>query len=123
MSSFKPDGWPTVVPRLFTQDVSALVGFLRVVFGAEGELHAGRPSELRIGESMVMVSDGGGLRDPSSAFLYVYVPSVDLAFRRALAAGATSIEDPADTPYGDRRATLRDAWGNTWQIATRLSPA
>jgi len=23
-----------------------------------------------------------------------------------------------DTPYGDRRATVKDRWGNTWQIAT-----
>jgi len=27
------------------------------------------------------------------------------------------IEHPADMPYGDRRATVRDPWGNTWQIA------
>ena len=120
MSGFKPDGWPTVTPRLFNPDVAALVAFLKEVFGAEGEFHAGRPAELRIGGSMVMVSDGGGLRDPSSAFLYVYVENTDLVWRRALAMGATSVEDPADTPYGDRRATVRDPWGNSWQIATRL---
>jgi uncharacterized glyoxalase superfamily protein PhnB len=68
---------------------------------------------------MLMVSDGGGLRDPSSAFLYVYVPDVEATFRAAIDAGATSIEAPLDTPYGDRRATVRDPFGNTWQIATR----
>lgn len=53
------------------------------------------------------------------AFLYVYVENVDTTHQLALQAGALTIEKPADMPYGDRRATLRDSWGNTWQIATR----
>jgi uncharacterized glyoxalase superfamily protein PhnB len=36
---------------------------------------------------------------------------------QAIAAGAQSIEAPSDMPYGDRRATVSDAWGNLWQIA------
>ena len=95
------------------------MAFLRAVFGAEGDHHPGRPAELRIGDSLLMVSDGAGLRNPSSAFLYVYVEDTDAAWRRALAAGARTIEEPADLPYGDRRATVQDPWGNTWQIATR----
>jgi uncharacterized glyoxalase superfamily protein PhnB len=52
------------------------------------------------------------------AFLYVYVDDVDGTYRRAIAADAESIEAPVDTPYGDRRATVRDPWANVWQIAT-----
>jgi uncharacterized glyoxalase superfamily protein PhnB len=52
------------------------------------------------------------------AFLYVYVDDSDSTYKRALLAGATSLEEPADMPYGDRRAMVRDRWGNTWQIAT-----
>jgi hypothetical protein len=33
MNTFKPDGWPTVTPRIFTDDVAGLVGFLKIVFG------------------------------------------------------------------------------------------
>jgi len=51
------------------------------------------------------------------AALYVYVDDVDETYRRAIAAGAESIEAPADLPYGDRRATVRDSWANFWQIA------
>ena len=65
-----------------------------------------------------MISDGGGLRESAPAFLYVYVEDVDSTFRRAIAANAVSIEEPTDMPYGDRRATVRDEWSNTWQIAT-----
>ncbi len=120
MSDFKPAGWPTVIPRLFAEDVEGLVAFLRTVFAATGDHHPGRPAEMRIGDSLLMVSDGAGLREASSAFLYVYVRDADDAWRRAVEAGAQTIEEPTDLPYGDRRAMARDPWGNTWQIATRM---
>ncbi|MBV9834909.1 MAG: VOC family protein [Alphaproteobacteria bacterium] len=119
MTSFKPSGWPTVIPRLFTPDAAGLVAFLRAVFAAEGEERVGAPAEMRIGDSMIMVSDGGGQRDAQAAFLYVYVADADKAYRTAIELGAEMIEAPIDTPYGDRRAMIRDRWGNTWQIATR----
>jgi PhnB protein len=118
MNKFKPDGWPTVTPRIITDDVARLVGFLKIVFGASGRLQSGAPTELRIGDSVVLISDGGGAREAMPAFLYVYVENADEAYQRALAAGAESIERPGDMPYGDRRATVRDSWGNVWQIAT-----
>ena len=58
------------------------------------------------------------VRAPTSAFLYVYVEDADATYRRAVAVGAETIEEPTDMPYGDRRATVRDPFGNTWQIAT-----
>ena len=56
----------------------------------------------------------------SPAGLYVYVPDCDAVCGRALGQGAESLEPPLDTPYGDRRAMIRDGWGNTWQVATRV---
>jgi PhnB protein len=64
-----------------------------------------------------MVS-GVGPRDHSPAFLYVYVENTDATYLRALEAGAVSLEEPRDVPYGDRRAMVRDPCGNDWQIAT-----
>ena len=119
MSSYKPEGWTTITPRLITPNVQGLVDFLRQVFGATGEAHASRPAEMAIDDSRILVSDGDGVRSPTCAFLYVYVPDVDDTWRRAIKAGARTIEAPSNTPYGDRRATLEDRWGNTWQIATR----
>jgi uncharacterized glyoxalase superfamily protein PhnB len=72
---------------------------------------------LSIGDSIVMISDTGA-REAKSAFLYVYVADADATYRRAIQAGAKSIEEPANVPYGDRRAMVEDPWGNTWQIAT-----
>jgi uncharacterized glyoxalase superfamily protein PhnB len=48
---------------------------------------------------------------------YVYVDDVDAWYRRALAAGALSVEVPALQPYGERRAAVRDAFDNHWYLA------
>jgi PhnB protein len=65
-----------------------------------------------------MISGGDDLRDLMPAFLYVYVDDTDSTYERAIDSGAILMEEPADMPYGDRRAMVKDAWGNTWQIAT-----
>jgi len=49
-----------------------------------------------------MVSSAGE-RELFPAFLYVYVAHADASFARALAAGAMTLEEPLDTPNGDRR--------------------
>lgn len=59
-------------------------------------------------------------RDLFPAFLYVSVDDADETYRRALDAGALSREEPLDTPYGDRRAMVRDPFGNTFQIAHQV---
>jgi PhnB protein len=74
---------------------------------------------MRIGDSLIMVSDGGGVRESRPTFLYVYVENTDETYQCALEADALTIEKPVDMPYGDRRATVQDPWGNIWQIATR----
>jgi len=49
-----------------------MVQFLKEVFGAKGEYEQNRASELRIGDSLIMV--GGTLeRMPTMSFLYIYV--------------------------------------------------
>lgn len=114
--------WHTVTPRIVVEDVPGLVAFLRDVFAATGELTPDRPAVLAIGDALIMIS-GTGPRRATPAFLYVYVDDADAVYRRAIAAGARSIEEPLDTSYGDRRAMIEDAWGNTWQVATALQRA
>jgi len=112
-----PDGWHTVTPRLFAKDPQRLVEFLRHAFGATGSYEHDTPTDVRIGDSMVMVS-GDEFRAATESFLYLYLEDTDAAYRRALEAGATSLEAPQDMFYGDRRAMVKDPFGNTWQIAT-----
>ena len=62
-------GFESITPRIVAADATAEVAFLRAAFGATGEEHADRPAELRIGGSLVMVSQAGP-RDSFPAFLY-----------------------------------------------------
>jgi PhnB protein len=120
--SFIPVGWRTITPRLFAADPKALCAFLKKVCRATGKYRVSQPTIMTIGDSMLMIS-GIQIRKPSSAVFYVYVSNTDATYKRALSAGAKSIEPPADTPYGDRRCIVKDAWGNTWQIATSKGDA
>jgi PhnB protein len=94
-----------------------LVDFLKHAFGASGIFRTDGPSEIRIGDSIIMVVEAA-VREAMPTFLYLYLDEIDTAYRRALEAGATVIEGPSDMFYGDRRATVRDPFGNIWQIAT-----
>src|ERR1700680_3971190 len=107
MATWIPDGWHSVTPRLVVHEPAKLVDFLKNAFGAGGDFLTESPSQMRIGDSIIMVS-GVGPREPVPAFLHLYVEDADATYRRALDAGAVSLEEPGDTPYGDRRAMIKD---------------
>ena len=90
-------GYHTLTPRIVVNDVDAQVGFLRDVFGATGDVPAGRTAEIVIGDSLLMITSAGE-RDLFAAFLYVYVDDADGVYRLALGAGDESLEAPLDTP-------------------------
>ncbi len=119
MAKWIPERWHSVTPRLVVHDPAKLVEFLKRAFGASGDLLEHAPSQMRIGDSIVMVS-AVGPREAMPAFLHLYVDDADATYQRALEAGAVSLEEPGDTPYGDRRAMVKDPCGNDWQIATHL---
>src|SRR5262245_9148452 len=120
MSAREPRrGYRTITPRIVVDDVEAQVAFFQSVFGATGGAEPGRPAEVRLGDSLVMISSSSE-RDVFPGFFYVYVDDADVTYERALDAGAVSIEAPIDVPYGDRRAMVRDPFGNVFQIAHEL---
>lgn len=106
----------TVTPRIFVDDPEKVVTFLREVLDATAEMEPGRPTAVHIGDCVVLVGSTAE-RGRFPAFLYVYVEDADAAHQRAMQAGATSIEEPLDTPYGDRRAMFSDTFGNIYQVA------
>jgi PhnB protein len=117
MTKSIPEGWHSITPRLVVQDPALQVEFLKQAFGATGDLRTDRPSVIKIGDSLVMVSSVGP-RDAMPAFLYLYVDDCDATYQRALDGGAVSLEEASETPYGDRRGMVQDPCGNVWQIAT-----
>lgn len=113
-------GWHTITPRLFVDDPGGLVSFLVDVFDAQGEVSKDdKPTVLRIGDSNVMIGSTQW-RAATTSLLKVYVDDVDATYARAINAGATSLEEPDDMPWGDRRAMFADPFGTDWQVATPL---
>ncbi|MGA8762401.1 MAG: VOC family protein, partial [Candidatus Sulfotelmatobacter sp.] len=80
-------------------------------------------AEIRVGDSVVEMGEAHGPYQPMQSMFYMYVPDCDAVYRRALEAGAKSIQEPADQPYGDRLGLVADAFGNQWCIATHVKDA
>ena len=125
-TSYKPKNYNSVSPYLIVDGASGTIDFLKRVFGAV-ELRrfpdaAGKlmHAEVRIDDTVVMIADGGEGWPPVPSYVHVYVSDVDAAYRRALAAGATSVQEPVKKEDEDKRGGVRDAGGTTWWIATRL---
>src|SRR5262245_49834469 len=98
-SRLMPEGWHTVTPRIVTHRAKELVEFVKTVFDGSGEYRSDRPAVVKIGDSVIMISDAG-IRSAAPSFLYVYVADADAIYKRALEAGAKSLERPTETPYG-----------------------
>lgn len=121
-----PDGYHTITPYLVVRDAASLIGFLQQAFDAKESERIEAPdssiihAEVRIGDSVVMMGDAGENNPPMQTMLHLYLEDCDAAYRRALAAGATSLREPEDQFYGDRTGGVKDAFGNQWWFATRI---
>jgi uncharacterized glyoxalase superfamily protein PhnB len=130
-----PQGFHTVTPQLTLDDAVPAIEWYKKALGAEEMGRATGPdgkvmhSELRIGNSIIMVNDammggkGPKAMGGSPASLWVYVEDCDALFKRAVAAGAQVSDGPmgqlSDQFWGDRSGTFTDPAGYRWTIATR----
>ena len=121
-----PDGYHSVTPYLIAQGADKLLDFLKRAFAAEETVRMPKPdgsiahAEVRIGDSVVMLADAGEQWSPMPAGIHLYVEDCDATYLRALEAGATSVQEPADQFYGDRSGGVRDPVGNHWWISTHV---
>lgn len=124
--SYKPENYSTVSPYLVVTDAAATMAFLTSVLdadelrripGADGKL---RHAEVRIGDTVVMLADAVEGWPPIPSHVHVYVSDVDETYRRALEAGAESVQEPMQKEDEDKRGGVKDAGGVTWWIATRV---
>ncbi|MGH2451097.1 MAG: VOC family protein [Candidatus Limnocylindria bacterium] len=120
-----PEGYHTVTPYLLVKGGERLIKFITDAFGGVETERIPGPNgtvshaEVRIGDSVVMLGEPTQAA-PVPGMLYLYLADVDEAYSRALAAGATSIQEPRNEFYGDRVAAVRDMSGNQWYIATHV---
>jgi len=127
-----PAGYHSVTAYLTVADGTKALDFYTRAFGAQVTERMPGPggklmhAEFRIGDSVVMLSDEfpqGGTRSPqslggASGSLFLYVPDVDAAFKRAVDAGCQATMPPADMFWGDRFGRLVDPFGHHWGLAT-----
>jgi len=118
-----PEGFHTVTPFLNVKRAAELIRFLENAFGAEEIMRMPGPggvvmhAEVNIGDSRLMLAEATQSA-PSSSSFYLYVGDVDTVYKRAIGAGGISQTEPTDQFWGDRMATVKDSFGNTWSIAT-----
>jgi len=122
-----PAGAQTVNVYLHPLRAEPLLAFLTRAFGAtdvqkvqspDGVIHH---ASAKVGDTLIEMGEARGPYQPMPTRFYLYVPDCDELYRRALDAGATSLTEPADQPYGDRVAGVADAFGNQWHLATRVA--
>lgn len=121
-----PEGLQAVNVYLHPLRAEPLIAFMTKAFGAtkiekyaspDGVVHH---AHLTIGDTAIEMGEAQGPYQPMPTCFYLYVPSVDAAYHRALVAGAESLSEPADQPFGDRVASVKDVFGNEWYLATMM---
>jgi len=129
-----PEGFHTLTPHLVCAGAADAIAFYQRAFGAEEVMRIPGPggmlmhAEVRIGNSMVMLGEEApqwGALGPvtlkgTPVTLHLYVPDVDAAMARAVAAGATVTMPAADMFWGDRYGQVQDPFGHRWSMATHL---
>lgn len=121
-----PEGVRSIQPFLHLRDAHAMIPFAESAFGAEALGVALSPegkvlhATIKAGNSTFEISEAPAEAIPPPVYLHMYVADADAAYAQALRAGASSVEPPSVKPYGERSATIRDPFGNTWFLATYL---
>jgi len=131
-----PQGYNTIQPYLMFVNTAEAIAFYAKVFGATEKVCMKSPegrvmhAEIEIGSSVLMMADENPGIDAYAAPYYggspvsvmIYVDDCDTTYKSAVDAGASSLSEPTDQPYGDRMAGVLDPFGYKWWIAHCLTP-
>jgi PhnB protein len=130
-----PEGYHSVQPYLMFVNCHEAIAFYTKVFGAKEKLCMKSPegrvahAEITMGDSVLMMADehpeiqafAAAHYGGSPVSLMVYVDDCDATYAGAIAAGATSLREPTDQPYGDRMGGIVDPFGYKWWIGHSLA--
>ena len=126
VKDYRRPGYRALTVGFSVDGSAAFLEFVKRAFGArEGgidwtpDLTVGH-GEILIGDSLTEVSEAKPQWPARPCSVHLYVSDTDACYAQAVAAGGVSVTKPANAPYGDRAATVRDPAGNNWFIATRL---
>ena len=116
--AYKPNAYSSVSPYLIVNGASRLIEFLREVFDAVPLRRFADPfgkimhAEVRIDDTKLMLADSAEGWPAMPAHVHIYVPDVDATYRRALEAGAESVQVPVKKDDADKRGGVKD-WSGT----------
>ena len=121
VSHTRPD-WPALLPYLTLDNPDDAIAFLEQALDAEvleDEREDGllRHALIRVEGCLFEMSQA---REPWTAMpaaIHLYVPDIEASHARCVAAGGTSMMEPADMPYGERNSAILDPAGNRWYLA------
>lgn len=132
MASNPPEDMPRVTPYLLYEDLANTIDWLKKAFGLTERMRisasdgTANHAEMALADGVIMMGQpGGDYQNPThsghvSHQVYVYVDDADAHYATAKAAGATILEEPNDTFYGDRRYGAVDSEGHHWYFATHV---
>jgi uncharacterized glyoxalase superfamily protein PhnB len=130
-----PEGYHSVIPVMMFKDTRKAIRFYEKAFGAKQAFLMASPdgkrvmhADILIGNSHIMMSDEYPDQNCLSAetignspiSLYVYVENADAVHKQAVEAGATPQMPVQDAFWGDRMGSLKDPFGYSWTMATRV---
>jgi PhnB protein len=129
-----PEGCHSVQPYMMFAGCEKAMQFYAKAFGAREVMCMKGPdgrvghAEMQIGDSRIMMADehpeieayGAAHYGGSPITLMLYTEDCDAMHAKALAAGAESLREPADQPYGSRMSGVRDPFGYKWWIGTQI---
>lgn len=122
--NYIPDGYHSITPFIATDSPDEVIEFLKnafrgeVVYTMKSDDGIIRHATVKVGDSLIMISHGTDLYEPMPLMLHLFVEDVDETYNLALRAGATSLEEPHNEFYGERRSAVKDKWNNRWWVAT-----
>lgn len=120
-----PEGFHTVTPYLVVDGAEELIQFMekglsgKQIFIMRRDDNKVAHATVKIGDSMIMISDTMHDMKPEISMLYLYVDDPDALYKSAIDAHAEQVQPMKDQFYGDRAGAVRDRWGNTWWIAAQ----
>ena len=126
--------YPSVSFSLTVSDIEAAMKFYKEAFGANEDFRLTLPNgmiahvEFSIGDTHVMLSGefpewgANALKDGELApcLFRIKTESSDDSYAKALAAGATSVDEPTDQLWQIRTSVVSDPFGYRWVFAQSL---
>src|ERR1700756_62708 len=127
-TTWKPENYNSVSVYIVANNARQVIDFLKKTFDATPLRRFDMPdgkimqAQVRLDDIVVIIADAGGAFPAFPAWLHVYVPDAQATYKKALAAGGISVQEPVQKQGDpDLRGGVKDPCGNTWWISTQLA--